>query len=145
MSLHCQVIGLYQILLKSIVIIRFLFHYVRNLSISLYKISIFFKFSLLYGFQNKMNCVPESCPCKKIGFPNCVTNCIKRFYIYIYIYRILYIYNIRYHPPSSTLLASAIAFNKYPHTINRTFCKGLVVPNYYLFLLKNQNINAIQK
>ena len=94
-----------------------------------------------------MNCVPESCPCKKIGFPNCVTNCIKGFYIniYIYIYRILYIYNIRYHPPSSTLLASAIAFNKYPHTINRTFSKGLIVPNYYLFLLKNQNINAIQK
>ena len=115
------------------------------LALSPYKISIFFQFSVLYRFQNKMNCVPESCPCKKIGFPNCVTNCIKGLYIYIYIYRILYIYNIRYHPPSSTLLASAIAFNKYPHTINRTFSKGLIVPNYYLFLLKNQNINAIQK
>ena len=44
------------------------------LALSPYKISIFFKFSVLYRFQNKMNCVPESCPCKKIGFPNCVTN-----------------------------------------------------------------------
>ena len=55
---------------------------------------------------------------------------------------------LRYHPSSSTLLArwSAPALLLLINTpINCTFSESLRVPDYCLFLFKNQNINAIQK
>ena len=63
-----------------LVVFRFLFRYVKNL-IPLCKISIFCKGSVLYCFQNRRNCVPETCPCKETSFLNYVTNCIKGIYI----------------------------------------------------------------
>ena len=54
---------------------------------------------------------------------------------------------LRYHPPSSTLpaLIGASAFALINTPINRTFSESLIVADYCLFLLKNQNINVIQK
>ena len=58
--------------------------------------------------------------------------------------------NLWYRSPSSTLRAligtsAKIAFNKYPHKPYIFLKAYIIVPDYCLFLLKNQNINAIQK
>ena len=54
---------------------------------------------------------------------------------------------LRYHSPSSTLpaLIGASAFALINTPINRTFSESLIVADYCLFLLKNQNISVIQK
>ena len=54
---------------------------------------------------------------------------------------------LRYLPPASTLpaLIGASAFALINTPINRTFSESLIVADYCLFLLKNQNINVIQK
>ena len=54
---------------------------------------------------------------------------------------------LSYHPPSNTLSRwSAQALSLFINTpINRTVSESLIVPDYCLYLLKNQNINAIQK
>ena len=54
---------------------------------------------------------------------------------------------LRYHPPSSTSSRwSALALLLLINTpINQTFSESLMVPDYCLFLSKNQNINAIWK
>ena len=48
------------------------------------------------------------------------------------------------HPPAT--LKSALALFLLINTaVNRTFSESLIVPDFCLFLLKSQNINAIQK
>ena len=67
-SLHYKVIVLYLILLESSSL-SFSFPLCQKL-IPLFKICIFCKGSVLYCFQNRRNCLPETCPCKKISFLN---------------------------------------------------------------------------
>ena len=52
----------------------------------------------------------------------------------------MHLIKVSFHPQAPSALLLLIST-----PINRSFSESLIVPDYCLFLLKNQNINAIQK